>query len=588
MWRCLEEKTSVVNSLDRGSVDDKLNTERRYWNPPSFSPGKIRSRMSFKDFESVKTTDIDELKKKQTQDQILSRSGVENDHLTIPLTSPTLNSVSGGWHLMAKSLYGSSLRLDQLRAFPMSKTEKEPPLPVTNEPQKSDESSSEFAHPHKEILKKWMEDRSRWDNSRQDYETKLNIAEENFCEQKAKAAAMLRDLKLGRKSPSAQEKEKLESAMNKVLDLESKLEIVTVRKHRLQKQCDELQKNNHDCPENPNESLEIIASLKNTLATLEMNISEYKKNERPLLTQKLDKAQKKLRALEENVCKQEERQADIKRDIQLETKRNKNREVTILRLKNEIDVLKLEDQELQFSVGAAEKMKERNENNADVLGKIRIENVKLRNLNKCLAKKSKLLEQEIHCMKNQLTFQSSDDLKVSLSPHVNSLKTNFSKHSQGILKPRKRKKHKSATQFMRKSNQRQAEVSPQSSETSTIIPYSRLQPSNCSPNSLSQSPSTSLPAKPAQFYQSDVAFIKALRQLLTESKFSSFNASHKGNAKGSKRNKAVEKSFGPNNKVKSKKKLVKDKKIKNTGSNSLLHIQIPKIRSISRPVLSSR
>jgi len=98
MWRCKEEKTSVVNSLDRGCVD-KLNTETRYWNPPSFSPGNIRSRMSFKDFESVKTTDIDELKKKQTQDQILSetlRSGLENDHLAIPLTSPSLNSVSGG------------------------------------------------------------------------------------------------------------------------------------------------------------------------------------------------------------------------------------------------------------------------------------------------------------------------------------------------------------------------------------------------------------------------------------------------------------------------------------------------------------
>jgi len=155
-----------------------------------------------------------------------------------------------------------------------------------------------------------MEDRSRWDNSRQDYETKLNIAEENFCEQKAKAAAMLRDLKIGHKSPNAQE-EKLESAVNKVLDLESKLEIVTVRKHRLQKQYDELRKNNCKDPENPDESLEIIASLKNRLATIEMNISEYKKNERPLLTQKFDKAQKKLRALEENVCKQEERQADI-------------------------------------------------------------------------------------------------------------------------------------------------------------------------------------------------------------------------------------------------------------------------------------
>jgi len=256
-------------------------------------------------------------------------------------------------------------------------------------------------------------------------------------------------------------------------------------------------------------------------------------------------------------------------------------------------VLKLEKKELQFSVGAAEKkMKDKNENNADVLGKIRIENVELRNLNKCLAKKSKLLEQEIHCMKSQLTFQSSDELKVSLSPRVNSLKTNFSKYGLAGVKPRSRKIHKSATQFMRKSTQPLTEVSPQSSETSTIIPYTRLQLSNWSPKSLTQSPTTTLPAKPAQFYQSDVEFIKALRKLLTECQFSSFNASHRGNVTGSKKNKAGEKSFAmdsrTNNKVKSKKKLVKDKKIKNMGSNSLLHIKIPKIRSITRPVLSSR
>lgn len=311
---------------------------------------------------------------------------------------------------------------------------------------KDDISPATSSEAYSEVLKKWMEDRRRWERCKKAYEAKLKFAEEKLRDQGMVASMRLQEMQLERKSADSRKlRANLKSARKKVSEIELHLQEKKDHVKYLEERCKILERREEANRVKWTEKSLIIAELKNKLAVLGQKLEEAQKKDNPELKKwklKLEKSNEIVQKLEEKVRNQDRTQRDLQRRFDFEVQNGERFETTITRLTNENLLLRGDHQRLhliQVELESARAAIKTHEENEYKLQDIKLENIGLRKSNSILTEQLELFERCNDRFKIELDGQNNEFLTPTLSqPNIMVQKLTSNPHNQTnlVISPR--------------------------------------------------------------------------------------------------------------------------------------------------------
>jgi len=392
-------------------------------------------------------------------------------------------------------------------------------------------SAEESSNTYETILQKWMEDRRRWERCKKEYEDQLKSAEEKMREQNLLASMQRQDLLLERKTADSRDlRAKLKSAYKKLSDVELLLQTKADRVKYLEQRCKVHESREEANREKQSNNAIIIAELKNKLNALRKTLEVAHKKDNPELKKlklKLTESKKIVQELEEKLETQERSQTDLQRKFQFQIENGEKLEATIAGLNNENLLLRGEQQRLhliEVELETARAEKKTHEKNEYKLQQLKLENSGLRKSNSILEGQLEIFEkcnkrfklelerQKIMPATSQLRQKKLPILQATNNPFVQA-KTEISSgpNSVELSMPCSNQQVAQSQRLTQNAENPQSEgtmnypsLSPCESWPQTIQTSSTVQ-------SVPRSASTGSP----QLSETDVFFLKSLREMLT-------------------------------------------------------------------------
>jgi len=392
-----------------------------------------------------------------------------------------------------------------------------------------------------------MEDRRKWERCKKEYEDKLKSAKEKMHEQSLLSSMRLQDMLLERKTADSRDlREKLKSAYKKVSEVELLLQTKADRVKYLEQRCKVLGSLKEANREKESNNALIIAKLKNQLNTLRQTLEEASKKDNPeskKLKMKLRTLKKMVQEFEKKVEKQELSQTDLQRKFKFQIQNGEKLEAAITSLSNQNLLLRGEQQRLRLvevELETARAAKKTHEENEKKLQELKLENIGLRKSNgilteqlelfdKCnnrfkleLERQKKKLATSQHLQKKLLLLKATSNrsvqTKTEISTCPNSVEFSIPSSYQQVSQSQTLTQNRENPQSDNTTNVPSLSTSYScfdSTKERFLIPPKGPLPQTIRTPSIVQSVPPSGSASSPQLCETDVFFLRSLREMLT-------------------------------------------------------------------------